>query len=179
MKKNSKFSHLLTVRAERPNPPSLYGQPDSKISIFFDDSPNNSININYALLPSCYFFVLQCFEARWLHTRLNSTRYMKKKVLAWWFGMRQKLLEWSKVWSWEKVGEEGDIADISIYRVRKKTLNFEENLNWASFALVVDCCLSGFSVREAAKYYLPDFFHYGGVPPNSAKNKYFYSKNFF
>ena len=30
----SKFLHLLTVRAEVADPPSPYGQPDCKISVF-------------------------------------------------------------------------------------------------------------------------------------------------
>ena len=60
------------------------------------------------------------------------------------FGMKQSLELIKSGW-----GE--DIADISIYRVTKKTLKFEENINWASFGLVVDYCLSGFSVREGFK----------------------------
>ena len=39
MKKNaSKFSHLLTVRAEGADPPSPspYGQPDCKIFVFYE-----------------------------------------------------------------------------------------------------------------------------------------------
>ena len=39
MKKRSKFSHLLTVRAEVADPQPPYGQPDCKISTFFDASP--------------------------------------------------------------------------------------------------------------------------------------------
>ena len=36
-----KFSHLLTVRAEGPDPPlPPYGQPDRKKTVFFDDRPN-------------------------------------------------------------------------------------------------------------------------------------------
>ena len=34
-KNGSKFSHLLTVRAEVADPPPPYGQPDRKISAFF------------------------------------------------------------------------------------------------------------------------------------------------
>ena len=35
-KNGSKFSHLLTVRAERADPPSPpYGQPDRKNTVFF------------------------------------------------------------------------------------------------------------------------------------------------
>ena len=39
-KHGSRFSHLLTVRADGDDPPSLppYGQPDRKISIFLKDS---------------------------------------------------------------------------------------------------------------------------------------------
>ena len=36
MRKKSKFSHLLTVRAELADPPAPYGHPDRKISAFFD-----------------------------------------------------------------------------------------------------------------------------------------------
>ena len=37
-KKRSKFSHLLTVRAKVADPPlpPPYGQPDRKISVFYD-----------------------------------------------------------------------------------------------------------------------------------------------
>ena len=41
-KNRSKFSHLLTVRAEVADPPPPYGQPDRKISAFFDTPPNLS-----------------------------------------------------------------------------------------------------------------------------------------
>ena len=39
----SKFSHLLTVRAQGADPPP-YGQPGRKISAFYDDFPYNSEN---------------------------------------------------------------------------------------------------------------------------------------
>ena len=38
-----------------PSPPLLTVSLTVKYPVFFDDSPNNSINIKYALLPSCYF----------------------------------------------------------------------------------------------------------------------------
>ena len=35
-KNGSKFSHLLTVRADGADPPTPYGQADHKISVFYD-----------------------------------------------------------------------------------------------------------------------------------------------
>ena len=67
--KRSKFSHLLTVRAEVADPPPPYGQPDRKISTFFTPSLNEmSSKMSFMSLQHCKLFsgrILLTYFLQW------------------------------------------------------------------------------------------------------------------